>query len=69
MTAKESSIVPLIDCRAALVIDDGRLNVDVDGDVGGERRRWGFEWSVGLGESGVLNKIKLDEICIGWEII
>jgi hypothetical protein len=32
-------MVPLIDCREELVIEDGRLNVDVDGDIGGERRR------------------------------
>jgi hypothetical protein len=32
-------MVPLIDCRARLFIADGKLNVDVDGDVGGERRR------------------------------
>jgi hypothetical protein len=31
--------VPFIDCSPALVVEDGRLNVDVDGDVGGERRR------------------------------
>jgi hypothetical protein len=59
-----------MDCKPPpLVIADGRLNVDVDGDVGGERRRWGLKWSVGLGESGGLSNIKLDEICIGWEII
>jgi hypothetical protein len=29
-----------MDCKPPpLVIADGRLNVDVDGDVGGERRR------------------------------
>jgi len=31
--------VPLIDCREELIMEDGRLNVDVDGDIGGERRR------------------------------
>jgi hypothetical protein len=54
----------LIDCCPLVVIDDGRLNVDVDGDVGGERRRWGLKLSVVFGESGLL-----DKICNGWECI
>ena len=53
----------MIDCRQAL--DDDRFNVDVDWDVGGERRRWAFV----LDESGVLNRTEFDEICIGCEII
>ncbi len=61
--------MPFMDCRPVLAINDGRLNVDADGDVGGERRRWGLKLSVGLGESGGLRIIKLDKICIGWEII
>jgi hypothetical protein len=49
-----------------LATDDERLNVDVDGDVGGERRRWGLKLSV---ESGLLDEIVLDKICNGWESI
>ncbi len=51
-------------CWPPVVIDDGRLNVDVDGDVGGERRRWGLKLSGLLGESGLL-----EDICNGWERI
>ncbi len=50
--------MPFIDCTPALVDAHGRLNVDVDGDVGGERRRWGLKLSVGLGESGVFDGIE-----------
>ncbi len=62
-------MVPLIDCREELVIEDGRLNVDVDGDIGGERRRWGLKLSVEYDESSGLGKTELGEICIGCEII
>ncbi len=62
-------MVPLIDCRARLFIADGKLNVDVDGDVGGERRRWGLKLSFKFGESGIFIGFKFDEICIGCEII
>ncbi len=56
--------MPLIDCWPPVVIDDGRLNVDVDGDVGGERRRWGLKLSDVFGESGLFG-----DICNGWERI
>ncbi len=49
-----------------LATDDERLNVDVDGDVGRERRRWGLEL---FGESGLWDEIVLDKICNGWERI
>jgi hypothetical protein len=53
--------VPFIDCCPPLATVDGRLNVDVDGDVGGERRRLGLKLSIVLfGESGLL-----DNICNG----
>ncbi len=56
-------------CWPPVVIDVGRLNVDVDGDVGGERRRWGLKLSVEYDESSGLGKTELGEICIGCEII
>ncbi len=56
--------MPLIDCWPPFAVDDGRLNVDVDGDVGGERRRWGLKLSVVFGESGLFG-----DICNGWERI
>ncbi len=61
--------MPLIDWSIGFVFDVGKLNVDVDGDVGGERRRWGLKLSFKFGESGIFIGFKFDEICIGCEII
>ncbi len=59
--------MPLFDCRVVLVNEDWRFNVDVDEDVGGERRRWDLKLFRGSSESDVWSKF--GEICIGCEII
>ena len=56
--------MPFRHCWPWVVVSDGRLNVDVDGDVGGERSNCALQLSATGEQSG-----SLGEICIGWERI